>query len=491
MADQLPAGFVPDGFVPASGASPQMNFAIVNGQKVNLDESPFLRGAYEFYKKSPVGAAVDLAGGVANAVGLTGNGFHPLDAAWDAGKGLLKAQWDQAVLAAQKAKAAANGDPLSASEAVGHGLAAILPILGPAAADVGEHGAQGDIAGMVGGGLGLLSPFALKYGLELKQRAANTPAQADRLSREAEQTVAQRVLAPANPKYKPTATAIAGDILKRGLSGDRVALQQAAEQGMADAGNAIDAATAAQGGKTAAVPTQPIVDALSKRIDEFKINGETIPTAADRVAHLTQLRDYIQKMGAQAPLGDILKMRDEFYDTAAKAGGYARTGNASMGDLAWAAREAGSAIREHLADLNPDAASARADYSFWKSINDVLDPNLGRPKATNAPSGVTGGRATVGAVAAEAIGNTPLGKAAAAIGLGKILPWIQDVVASPQWQLAKASQKYALAQAIRNGQPALAQGILVKISAGLPRSGGGTSMVASDQDTPTPAVASR
>jgi len=174
----------------------------------NEEPSAAMRAASQFYEKSPLAAGVGLLKGAANVV------QHPLDTYFglapvaDTVKGLAKAQWDQAVTAAQKAKlaaAAARGGnvreaALSATEALGHGLAAALPVLGPAAADVGEHGARGDIAGMAGGAAGLLVPFGVKYGLE--RRAVANPAKADLIRREAEQQVSQRVLAPGNPRYR-------------------------------------------------------------------------------------------------------------------------------------------------------------------------------------------------------------------------------------------------------------------------------------------------
>jgi hypothetical protein len=47
------------------------------------------------------------------------------------------------------------------AEAAGHGLASVLPVVGPAAAAAGEQIASGDIAGGLGAGVGLLAPSAL------------------------------------------------------------------------------------------------------------------------------------------------------------------------------------------------------------------------------------------------------------------------------------------------------------------------------------------
>lgn len=45
------------------------------------------------------------------------------------------------------------------SEAIGHGVAGALPVIGPAAADTGEQIGRGDVAGGLGSATGLLAPF--------------------------------------------------------------------------------------------------------------------------------------------------------------------------------------------------------------------------------------------------------------------------------------------------------------------------------------------
>lgn len=451
----------------------------------NEEPSAAMRAASQLYEKSPAKPVVDLLGGAANAVGLTGNGFHPLDALWNLAttvpKDIAKSHWDQAVTAAQKAKAAAraasSGDSreaaLSATEAFGHGLAAILPILGPAAADVGEHGARGDLAGMAGGAAGLLVPFAAKYGLE--RRASANPAKADLLRREAEQQVSERVLAPGNPRYKGTAAAIAPQILDRKLSGGRLELQQLADEGMDAAGQKIDAAINSSGGRQAPIPTKPILDAMSKRIDELSTThsgtGQVtpIPTAVGRVQNLTKLRDYIKQFGPDIPFDQLQKIRDDFYNEAAKRGGYERAGNVYLADGAWAAREGGSAIREALSQAMPETTPHYAEYSFWKNLDAVLDPSMGRPNSGTVTTGVTGGMHTTGAIIGAGLSHVPGLQAAGALVVSKLLPAIREAQASPAWQLASASKKAQIARAIQAGDLGVAKGMLLKIAEASPR----------------------
>ena len=404
----------------------------------------------------------------------------------------------------QKAKEATHGGgALSASEAFGHGLAAVLPILGPAAADVGEHFAQGDTAGGVGGMFGLLTPFALKYGLEAKTSgslmptkakiAATNTARADVLTRQANQQVSQRVLAPGNPRYKGTATKIAPELLARdvnvGRFGDaRMALQQFADEGMDKAGAAIDAAAQV---RTAPMPLKPVIDALNARIDEFHVQGQPIPTAVGRVQALTQLRNYLRtlsrKTGGAISFDELRAIRDDFYDAADKAKGYAMTGgNEHLADMGWAAREGGGAIRQAIADKMPDLAKYNADYTFFKRLADVLDPNLGRPKQTNyVPSGVTGGMSATGAIAgAELLRDLPgVGRFGAVLG-SQLLPRLKALVASPAWDLVSAKDKLALANALRKGDVGGARLLIGSFSRYAPR--GGTNLAAAPASASQP-----
>jgi hypothetical protein len=104
---------------------------------------------------SAVGRFFSNAGEMLNPVtmvkGLYGAVRHPIDT----GTALVGAQIDQA----RKAKTAFGEGRYS--EAVGHGGAAVLPLLGPAAAAAGEQMGTGDVAGGLGKGVGLLAPVAI------------------------------------------------------------------------------------------------------------------------------------------------------------------------------------------------------------------------------------------------------------------------------------------------------------------------------------------
>lgn len=404
---------------------------------------------------------ITMVKGLAQAVA------HPIDTA----AGLYESQVDQF------RKASEAQTPL---EAGGYAAAGMLPLLGPVAAATGERAASGDIAGAIGEGAALTSPVAV--GGMIRARLGQRARRGDPaiLERQAAQQVSQRVLAPGNVAFKGRAEAIAPEILKRGMRGSREELAQAADEGMARSGADIDAAITAGGGGRSGVVVDPIIAQLRRRIDDLSINGEPIKGAEGRVAGLRARIDQLERTSRKArqrpglvpqdqvpqsprfamSFDDLRRIRDEQYRIADEAKAYRRMGNPSLSDEGFAAAEEGSAIRQEFVRRSPDLAAANADYTFFKTLGDVLDPAQGRPKVTAPSSGITGGAATTGAV----VGNMVSPKVAFVLGV--VRPWIKKVRSEPAWQLADAHTKMRLAEAIRNGDVPTAQRLMVRISEG-------------------------
>lgn len=371
-------------------------------------------------------------------------------------------------------------DAKTTSERLGHGVASIVPILGPMAANAGERiGQTGDVAGGVGEGAGLIAPIAalsaVRAGVAAKQRAGVPTL----LERQAVQQVADRVLAPGNVAFRGRAQTVAKGMLDRGMSGSRDALREAADVGMQDSGGRIDAAIQANGGPRSAVNVNPIVSQLRQKIDDLSVNGQPISGNEGRVAELqARLNQIEQNAQAQpsrtvrppnAPIRlqsfeELRKYRDEMYRQADEAKAYQRNGDPRLNDKGFASAQTGSAIRQEFGRLAPDLAQANADYTFFKTLGDVLDPAQGRPKQTTPTSGVTGGMRTVGTLTGSMVG----GKMGAFLG-GTVLPWIEEYKSRPEWQLADAQSKVRLAAAIRSGNVARARSLMAKISAVSPR----------------------
>jgi hypothetical protein len=340
------------------------------------------------------------------------------------------------------------------------------------AAQAGEQIASGDVAGGLGTSAAALAPFAADAALSSR---ATTPAaraaKADLLRRGAEEQVAQKVLAPANPRLKGTAQALAPDILERGLKGGRLELQQLADAGMHDAGVAIDAAVDKAGGLKAPVSPTDVITALKEKAAELMVGGKAIVGEEGRLNALNARIRQLQDMGRQGtlpPYEALKRFRDSQYRLAEEAKGYERAGNNQMADEGWAAREAGSAVRDAFAKRSPETAAANAEYTFWKSLDKVLDPTQGRPKATAPTSGVTGGERVAGAVAGSIVGKP------AAFVMSVVVPWLRKVTAEPSWQLADASRKMELAKAIETGNQGAARTIMLNWAKYSPKQTGAT-----------------
>lgn len=417
--------------------------------------------------ENPVGRFVSGAWQNLDPRGIVNAVTSPMETA----RNIANSQLRQGQIAIERAKQGRY------SEALGHGAAALLPVIGPAAAQAGEAIGSGDIAGGAGQATGLLAPFAAPAAIGAVKNVARGGdvsglGRANLLERGAIQQVAEHTLAPGNPAYRPAAYSVAKELLKRGVKGDRLQLAEWGENLMADSTGRIDQAIVDLGGEKAPIKAKPVIDYLEDKIKEYQPTGRTEPGYEGHVAELQARIDAIRDAAsrpswvppgsqtpawaqkatvspsATLPFDTFRRIRDLQYKKAEKGGAYAkRTGQMDLDATTQAAADTGAAIRESFAGTSPDLASANADFHVGKAVADVLDPLKGRPKSTSASSGVTGGAKVSAAVMAKAAGLSPTATAVFAA----VVPMLKDVMASPQWQLAKASQKYKLAQALRAG----------------------------------------
>ena len=461
MRDQVlqhaPAGLAEDEFQRYVGPAMEQALGILENTPAPLQGSSLSRALSGLWS-------------TINPMGLVQAAIHPIETA----KGLARAQVGEF----QKIGAAPT-----VYEKGAHLAAGLLPVLGPVAARTGEQMVEtGDIARGVGAGAGLLAPFAADAVIS-KVRQVRGATQAPIVERQATQQVAEKVLGPGNPKYKGRAQAIAPDVLARGMKGGRAELAQAAEEGMASAADQIDTAIAQAGGVSADIPVSGIIGKLQARMTELR-DSKGIPlsdAAAGRIKALQQRITQLKAMGGKrgsSVFEDLRKLRDESYRVADEARGYERAGNPAMATEGWAARELGSAVRETFAERSPAHAAANADYTFFKTLNDVLDPTLGRPKSLAPPAGVTGGSRTVGAVVGSFIGPK------AAFVTSVFLPWLKDRMADASWQLMDAQSKMALAQALKRGDVGRMQRVMLAVGKYEPRA---TSPSESQSPTTAPA----
>lgn len=184
------------------------------------------------------------------------------------------------------------------SEMLGHGTAAALPVLGPAASAAGERIATGDVMGGLGEGAGLVVPFAAadavkgagkltRGGVQLARQVPKGAAALDELAAMAERAGVNRLVDVAGPKVGPNKTRLNNSLAKiapkllrdedlAALS--RQGLQRKIEGKLSEATSALDAAAGDRPG-VQTTQTQAIVDALMekrKRLTAQAVEGSRI-----------------------------------------------------------------------------------------------------------------------------------------------------------------------------------------------------------------------
>jgi hypothetical protein len=307
------------------------------------------------------------------------------------------------------------------TQAVGHGAAAVIPVLGPAAANSGErigsgieHGDVGEVAEGVGEGMGLVAPFVAPHGAgALKGTVTKvTEGLRTKVADAAARGVERRYVDVAAPKVGANKVRFGNDVAKvapalareEGMgAGSRTGLQGKVEGKLADAEGALDdAANNRLSART--FPTKPIIAALMEKrrrltaesvqasaisykqtsvggkVATTKVKGmgpagqDVVPAPnAARVAQIDQAIAEIKQLGPDARYEPLRRIR-EAYDGPAKAvyspsvtADFLKANGNKMG-----AADVTGVLREHLANMDPATAAANADYSLYKKAADAM-----------------------------------------------------------------------------------------------------------------------
>jgi hypothetical protein len=409
----------------------------------------------------PAGALSRAASGawsMINPIEMAKGAYQAVTSPIETVKGLAGAQWDQAKQAAALAQEGRY------SEAAGHAGAAVLPVVGPIAAGVGEQIGSGDVAGGLGAAAGLLTPNPLLTTAKVAGAVTAKPAAAiartiapqttARLAGALERGAAtrvQQVMAPTVGGNKPRFGNIAADVAPK-LAQDPAIVGTWTRQGFHnrvvnafdEAGAGLDEAIAARN-PVKGYDTKPISDALKDQRKKFTAEAvegsrltptvtnltkrgeetvlskrEAVPIgkdvvpgpSRDRVGMIDQAIAELEQLGPVAHFDDIRKIRAS-YDGPAKA----RYNAATTTDfLKEAGRSAGAAdvtfvLRQKLAEFDPATAKANQRFALMKDAKDVLDaleevervrPQVGR-QIVSRGFGMAAG-ATLGGPGGAAIG---------------------------------------------------------------------------------------
>lgn len=394
---------------------------------------------------------------------------HPVDsislilrALWDAhaGQAGKTAESAQRVISEPTLK----GKLMAASETFGHGLATVLPAVGPAAANAGELIGSGDIAGGLGAASGILTPNVVAgmrgtapakfVGEKLHGRAVEQYSQALNPTRKDTKVQTARVVPEAlNRRVKATSLPRLEEMAgaKADAAGGRVGETYAPH---------LDDTT----------DTMALVDKLEEAKSEYRdttVDGRTVNTVPERVDAIQKLQDKLMEYGDRISVRSRVKLRRNWDEIVQSAKGFVTE---DVGTKAWAAREGRSVLRESLMESVPDIDAINADFSFWQSLEDIAHASNERKtgQKKNLVSTIAGAG---GAVATEVMmpgSGMVKGGLQAMLG-AQLFSSFRKLLDSPGYQMWSAVQKERLADALIAGDTKRVRGLVHQgfVSAGI------------------------
>lgn len=440
-------------------------------------------------KPSWLSSAIDFASGVGSQVnpiemakGIYGAVTSPIETV----KGIGRSQLEQF----QKGKELY--DQGRYVEAAGHALAGALPLVGPAAANIGEDIGAGNVAHGLGAATGLIGtivgPELVAKGVSKIQTTGRAERVAAALDKKAGEMVAKTIspqLGPNKARFSQMAKDVGPEIAAEPRMGALTIKGLAAkiEDRLGQAADALDEAAAARN-PGAAYPTGPILESLQKAKQSLMaeaVKAETltpetvgagmvkrkmgVPIGSDvmptnnalRASQIDQAMAEIQKLGPVARY-DSLKQIRQSYDKVAKIK-YSPSVTADFlkrSEEASGAADAAGAIREALAEFSPQTAAANRDYAIWKKADTVM----------KAAEEVQRARPTIGRMIIARMGGTMAGHAVAG-GLGEIVGFVLAPLLDNAASAVNVGRKIMYARVLSDVAVALKSGNVAAIEQAL------------------------
>ena len=441
-------------------AQPKESF--LGGVWKNVNPIPILKSIAES-SRSPYGIAL-------------GPGGTMIDLARKHLPGIIETHAEQA------RKAKQSYDKGNYSESAGHALAALLPVVGPAAAGAAETmtgtepemdkfgnitkpGTEPNLAGGLGEATGLLLPFggpvagAAGRGVKAGLRAAGAP----EMLRAAAESGYGRVLNPTTKANKSITARVVPELLDRGVTSMTMkGLKEQAQSHIDAVGSAIGDAwdNLPAGTKTDFEPVyQKLQEAIEQAHSVPDSSGKLIPKGpeAERaIGNIEKLQQTLLDVAEvdpsgkiQIPVDKVHVLKQYFDDIAARAGRY---GGKDLADSSAAEAHglAADAMRNELALDHPEIAALNKEYSFWKNVHKVVSDTVERRQGQAKPLGRKMARA-----AGQAAGFVEGGVHGAILG-GAAMDALEAATSSPAWKTVSAVLKSKLADAIASGnQPGI------------------------------------
>lgn len=373
-------------------------------------------------------------------------------------KDTVKGQFDQFSKAADALtdeKGGSLGDRIST--ALGHTAAGMIPVVGPAAANVGEQlgndvGEGRSPANALGQATGLLLPFGVSKALDFVPAKAPVGA-GDGLRASAEADYAKALNPTTRANKAITNDQLAPGLAKRGVVASSIEkVKEIGESKAAEIGQKIDDFFDDKAQQGATLPAQPILDKLDKYAKQSQVvnpkTGSVTELDPGLAATVDEMKKQIQSVAdsktGEVPMENLRQIR-QYYDK--KLNGvkdWALDANARS--HVEAARQLPNAIRGVFADAYPELADLNTDFSFHKNLAKVAGDTIERTQGQK-PS------LTVGIAKALGAASGAHGGPLAAIGSAEIAGKLAKFQQSFLWKSLSAQSKLKVADMISQGNP--------------------------------------
>ncbi len=399
---------------------------------------------------------------------------HPLDAAGLLAGGVREAHAEQGrqfVAAGQRLGQAQTMRErlIAASELAGRGAATLLPIIGPAAANVGETLGSGDIAGGLGEATGLIgSTFAPRAAAATKEGVAARIG--PRLVRSAEQDI-REALAPTRHRTKVKTERILPEVRRRGITGNLEELRELTRENVSKLDRQIGQTLGRFANRPVDIqPVRQQLAGLKARTyrDISQPNGTTQRAIHNprKYAQIESVENLLNKYGNTMTVDQAHAVRKAWDDIVSKAGGFdEKAGSGAFGvslddwSEANVKRPLAGALRQELRKAVPEIRALNQEYGFWRDLQDIVNATKFR-RVGQRRGGLIGKTVGAGSRAAGTVIGAQFGVEGAVAGAlvgGEIGERLNRLFTSSSWRLMSAQRKNALADALVSGsQPRIA-----------------------------------
>lgn len=183
-----------------------------------------------------------------------------------------------------------------------------------------------------------------------------------------------QALAPTTKTMKKLTEKITPEILERGISGTRKSLQAQAKVGMEKAGEAFDELGKLEGSVETARVLKPLVELkdsmLTKVGDSMVLIGQKNKLKFNA---LKRMISDVEELGDEVPAETLRVLRKSLDSTIKDFSPSAKDAAAELADKTLA-----NSIRKELAKDFPDFAKINKEYTFFKSLDDILEATATR-----------------------------------------------------------------------------------------------------------------